>query len=87
MPYIKRGDRLPFDAVLNQLPALQSKGELEYCIFKLMVRFMCNKEERYSTLHEAVYAAMHCADEFRRRRLDKREDEAMEQNGDVYNYE
>jgi hypothetical protein len=26
---------------------------------------------------------MHCADEFRRRLLDKREDEAMFQNGDI----
>jgi len=48
-----------------------------------MKQFMSTREYRYSTLHEAVYAVMHCADEFRRRYLDKREDEAMNTNGDI----
>lgn len=45
---------------------------------------MRNKEARYSTLHDCVYAAQHCADEFRRNFLDKREDKAKEENGDIY---
>ena len=83
MPYIKGEARVKFDELLDALPPFENKGELEYCIYKLMVMFMETREERYSTLHEAVYAAQHCADEFRRRRLDKREDAAREQNGDV----
>jgi hypothetical protein len=62
---------------------LETKGELEYVIFWLMHRFMLDREVRYSTLHDAVYAAMHCADEFRRRFLDEREDTARRINGDV----
>jgi len=48
-----------------------------------MQKYMQHREKRYSILHDCVYAAMHCADEFRRRFLDKREDEARETNGDV----
>jgi len=83
MPYIKKEDRVKFDRALNLIQTIGTKGELEYCIFKLMKRFMKDKEFRYSTLHDCVYAAQHCADEFRRRNLDIREDTAREENGDV----
>jgi hypothetical protein len=83
MPYIKLNERLDYDKILNQMPDIKNKGDLEYCVFKLMKRFMKTREFRYSTLHEVVYAIMHCADEYRRRYLDKREDEARETNGDV----
>lgn len=83
MPYIKKEDRTKFDNILDCLPEIKVKGELEYTIFKLMLKYMMNKEKRYSTLHDCTYAAMHCADEFRRRFLDKREDDAMKTNGDI----
>jgi hypothetical protein len=83
MPYIKIELREKYDKVLNQMPDIDNKGDLEYCVFKLMKRFMKTREQRYSTLHEVVYAIMHCADEYRRRYLDKREDEAKYENGDV----
>ena len=83
MPYIDPIFRNQYDEILNQMPNIDSKGDLEYCVFKLMKRFMVNREFRYSTLHEVVYATQHCADEYRRRYLDKREDEAIESNGDV----
>jgi len=83
MPYIKKELRNKYDNILNQLPIIDNKGDLEYCVFKLMKRFMSVREQRYSTLHEVVYAVMHCADEYRRRYLDKREDNAMIENGDV----
>lgn len=60
-----------------------TKGDLEYIVFKIMKLYMSKKEYRYSTLHDVVYAVQHCADEFRRRYLDKREDEARETNGDI----
>jgi hypothetical protein len=44
---------------------------------------MKTRDQRYSTLHDCVYAAMHCADDFRRRYLDKREDQARQANGDI----
>ena len=83
MPYIKADERISYDKVLDQMPDIRSKGDLEYCVFKLMKQFMEIREKRYSTLHEVVYAIMHCADEYRRRFLDKREDEAREENGDI----
>lgn len=83
MPYIKKSDRTRYDIVLDQIGSIDGKGELEYCIFKLMRRYMCDKEERYSTLHDAAYAAAHCSDEFRRRFLDVREDDARHENGDI----
>ena len=88
MPYIKQENREYYDSVLNQINAktFNSKGELEYCIYKLMKMYMCYKDFRYSTLHDTVYAAQHCADEFRRNYLDKRENDAKEQNGKIYPY-
>ena len=83
MPYIVPDERKEYDKILDQLPKIENKGHLEYCVFKLMKNFMSTREKRYSTLHEVVYAVMHCADEYRRLYLDKREDEARKQNGDV----
>ena len=83
MPYIKPEDRINFYEMFKWCPEIKTKGELEFLIFKLMKKYMENKEYRYSTLHDCTYAVMHCADEFRRRFLDKREDEAMTTNGDI----
>jgi len=83
MPYIKKEFREQYDQILNQMPDIDNKGDLEYCLFKLLKRFMKTRELKYSTLHEAVYSATHVADEFRRCYLDKREDEVREINGDV----
>lgn len=83
MPYIKPEFRPQFDDVLDKLPEFSCKGDLEYCLFRLLLQFMSTRDRKYSTLHEAVYAASHVADEFRRRFLDVREDEAREANGDV----
>jgi hypothetical protein len=85
MPYIKLGDRQKYSNITDQISKseIETKGDLEYLVFVLMKKFMSTREKRYSTLHEDVYAVMHCADEYRRRYLDKREDEARETNGDV----
>jgi hypothetical protein len=83
MPYIKEEDREKYDFAFVDIKQINTKGELEYCIFKLMKIYMYDKEEKYSNLHDCVYAAQHCADEFRRRFLDKREDSAINENGDI----
>lgn len=83
MPYIKGFDRVPYDKGLDVITEIKTKGDLEYCIFKLMKLYMKNKEMTYTELHNCTYAAMHCADEFRRRFLDSRENEAMSKNGDI----
>ena len=83
MPYIKKIDRKKYDEVLNKIKEIDTKGDLEYCIFKLMKIYMSTREYRYSELHNTVYASEHCADEFRRRYLDIRENSAIETNGDI----
>jgi hypothetical protein len=86
MPYIKQEDRLIYNNLLlnvKNLESIPNKGDLEFLIFALMKKYMSTREQRYSTLHDCVYAPMHCADEFRRRYLDKREDNARQANGDV----
>ena len=83
MPYIKQEFIQHYDDILNKIQIIGTKGDLEYCIFKLMLVYMNHREKTYTELHNATYAAQHCADEFRRRFLDKREDVAMGQNGDV----
>ena len=82
MPYVDENSRCLYE-ILNEFPDLETKGDLEYCITFLMKVFMRSRQWRFSDLHDAVYAAQHCADEFRRRALDVREDEAIEINGDV----
>lgn len=86
MPYVTKRDREKYNDILRalyNLPEISSKGELEFLIFSLMVKYMKTREFRYSTLHDCTYACQHCADEYRRRFLDKRETEALEANGDI----
>jgi len=83
MPWIAQSERPYFNTALNQIEQITTKGQLEYCIFYLMLLYMDGKEYRYSNLHDVVYAAIHCGDEFRRLYLDVREDKAREKNGDI----
>jgi hypothetical protein len=83
MPYIKQAARLKFDEHLDFLPAFETKGDLEYCIYKLMQKYAAARDRNYSNLHDCTYAAIHCGDEFRRRNLDAREDFAKDTNGDI----
>ena len=83
MPYIAQSERPYFNQFLKQIDKITTKGQLEYCIYYLQLKFMKTRDKRYTELHDATYAAMHCADEFRRLHLDKREDKAREENGDV----
>lgn len=84
MPYIKQKDREKFKNALELMPKFENKGELEYVVFYLMMHYMKYNAFRYTVLHDITYAVVHCADEFRRRWLDKRETQAREENGEIY---
>lgn len=84
VPYIDQKSREKFEIPLFNIPEITTKGELEYCISKLMNEYMRLRAPTYSNLHDTVYAAQHCADEFRRRFLDSREDYVKGINGDVF---
>jgi hypothetical protein len=79
-------DRQKFTNILYDLSNIEikDKGELEYLIFSIMQEYMRIREKRYTTLHDCVYAVQHCSDEFRRRFLDIRENNAMDINGDIF---
>lgn len=86
MPYIKTEDRKKYLSILKAIEythAIENKGDLEFLVFVLIKKFMKTRESRYGTLHEAVYAPIHSAHEFERRYLDKREDKARQENGDI----
>jgi len=83
MPYIKSEQRTKYMDGLTRLPTMATKGELEYCVFYLMRLYMTDKRMRYSTLHDCTYAVQHASDEFRRRFLDAREDDARRENGEI----
>ena len=83
MPYIAPKLRLGYDFILEQFGAIETKGDLEYCVYRLMNIYMKTREERYSTLHDTVYAVIHAGEEFKRQRLDKREDTAIQENGSI----
>jgi len=83
MPYIETEKRPQFDRFLDRIEVIGTKGDLEYCLFKLMLVFMADKPRRFLTLSDATYAAIHVGDEFRRRFLDVRENAARKKNGDV----
>ena len=86
MPYIDDESRKKYTnlrTAIREHAPIETKGDLEYLVFLLMLKFMQSRERRYSTLHDAVKAVEHSAHEFERHNLDIREDEAKKENGDV----
>lgn len=85
MPYITQERRKEVDG--NPV-LVWTKGDLEYKIFKLLLTFINQRDPdnacTYHPLHDAVYAAIHVGEEFKRRFLDIREDLALKSNGDIY---
>lgn len=86
MPYITNNERDKYRNLILQLaniPEISNKGDLEFILYSCLLKYMETREQRYSTLHDATYACQHVADEFRRRFLDKREDKARQENGEI----
>ena len=83
MPFIEEQKRPYYDNILDQLNEIICKGDLEYCIYKLILHYMKTRKYNYHNLHEAVYGTIHSAEEFKRNYLDKREDEAIAKNGKI----
>lgn len=86
MPYVDQESRDKYfhlTTEIDKLDEISSKGDLEFIVFYLMKKFMKTRQVRYATLHEVVYAVIHAGEEYKRRFLDKREDEALFNNGDI----
>ena len=86
MPYVAKEQREKYKNLLlliDHIEQIETKGDLEFLVFYLMKKYMKTRESRYATLHDVVYAVIHAGEEFKRRFLDKREDQARQQNGDI----
>lgn len=85
MPHINEEQRMYYMYLKQTVDNIEikTKGDLEYLVYQLMKRYMKTRERRYSNLHDAVYATLHSAEEFKRLHLNKREDEAIETNGEA----
>lgn len=85
MPHINDKQKIKYQHLANLIAKteIETKGDLEYLVYQLMKSYMVSRERRYSTLHEAVYGTIHSAEEFKRLHLDKREDEAIKENGEA----
>ena len=85
MPYINPADRQQYEDLKGMIEQyeIMTKGDLEYLVTLLMKQYMSTREKRYTTLHDVVYAVQHASYEYGRLTLDKREDAAREENGDV----
>jgi hypothetical protein len=80
MPYIDEIARRSIDD--SQSPI--TKGELNYAITRLMVKFVALGGKRYHVISDAIAAAQDAADEMKRRVLAPYEDKQCDKNGDVY---
>ena len=85
MPHINEEQKKKYRALIEEISftTIHEKGDLEFLVFILIKQFMLTREHRYATLHDAVYATIHSAEEYKRLYLDKREDEAINKNGEA----
>lgn len=86
MPHIQYSDKKKYNHIIDSIFSsqdIETKGDLEFLVYQLMKRYMVSRPRKYSTLHSAVYGTIHSAEEFKRLHLDKREDEAIDINGEA----
>ena len=84
MPYIKHADKVLLTT--GQLVVPRNKGELNYVITEMMLKFIETKGLSYANISEALGAAIDAAEEMRRRLLGPYEDKKIMENGDVYEH-
>ena len=84
MPYIKQQDREKFtNDIANLSKNIESEGELNYVISKLLHNYTNKKGKCYKTLNE-VQGVMTCASmEFYRKIVSPYEDDKITENGDI----
>lgn len=84
MPYIPADRRPRFDAHLEAAAAaIETEGDLNYCITRLAARFLDRIGESYANLALCASAMEHAKLEWYRRRTAPYEDRKILENGDV----
>lgn len=86
MPYIKEGDRIGFTRQIEVLAVhIETLGELNFVITKLLLEFAENNREENYGLYCALMGTLESVkQEFYRRKVAPYEDEKRKQNGDVF---
>lgn len=84
MPYIEKKDRQHFDLHIDAIsPDIDTPGELNYIITRLMHKYLDRKTVRYHNLNELI-GAIECAKlELYRRIVGPYEDQKIQQYGDI----
>jgi len=85
MPYIPEERRAKFNTYLNSIVnQIEKKGDLTYCIYYLMVMWARSKPKQgYHEYSPSNAACQDAHDEFYRKEMVPREDNAIERNGDI----
>jgi len=84
MPYIKQEDRAHYDIGLDELPSITGPGDLNYCITRLVQKFLTSAGTPRYTDYNAAVGALECAKlELYRRMIAPYEDVKIKENGDV----
>ena len=85
MPYISKKQRVNVDGPLEGLyPFIETPGEMNYAVCKLMLDFLQFHGESYTT-YNSIIGILECVkQEFYRRMIAKYEDKKIEENGDIF---
>lgn len=83
MPYIKQDDRDLFDESIDQFPPIETTGELNYVLTRLLHRFVADRGGNYAAINDTVGAIACVQNEFYRRVAAPYEDRKILENGDV----
>lgn len=83
MPYLHEELRRRIDKE-SYIPVMWTAGELNYFITRVILRFLTQHGEDYSTMNDILGALTHVQHEFQRRVVDVHESGKILENGDVY---
>ncbi len=86
MPYISVEARARLERSLGR-PTLDTAGELNYCITRLIERYRERLGTNYQTLNDILGALEGAKQEFYRRVVEPYENTKLALNGDVYGHE
>jgi hypothetical protein len=90
MPYIKSEDRYKYREILEMIDdislrrnILNSAGDLNYLITKIIHKYMAINGKKYQTMNDIVGALESAKAEFQRRVVSPYEDLKIDENGDL----
>lgn len=87
MPYLLPDDSAKFDAGLNTLAPIETEGELNYVLTRVVQRYLAyvgGSHPHYADFNNAVGALECCKQELYRRAIAPYEDVKAKRNQDVY---